>query len=86
MPFLANGLLPEAFETTNGSLSLEAAEDKLEPVAIIGFSLKFPQDATNPEAFWKMLVEARSAMTEIPKDRFNIDAYYHPDSEKPGTV
>ncbi|KAF1828904.1 reducing type I polyketide synthase [Decorospora gaudefroyi] len=56
------------------------------PIAIIGLSLKFPQEATSPQAFWEMLVKGRSAMTEIPKDRFNVEAYYDPDPEKAGTI
>lgn len=60
--------------------------DKLDPVAIIGISAKFPQDATSAEAFWQMLGEGRSAMTEVPGDRFNIDAFYHPDADRSDTV
>ena len=52
-------------------------QDKLEPIAVIGFSAKFPQDAKSPESFWQMLEEGRSAMTEVPEDRFNIDSFYH---------
>lgn len=55
-------------------------QDKIEPIAIIGFSARFPQDAISPEAFWNMLREGRSAMTEVPKDRFNIDSFYHSDA------
>ena len=51
--------------------------DRLEPIAVIGFSARFPQDAKSPESFWQMLKEGRSAMTEVPKDRFNIDSFYH---------
>jgi acyl transferase domain-containing protein len=61
-------------------------EDKLEPIAVIGFGLKFPQDADNPENFWKMLVEGRSAMTDVPKDRWNIEAFHHPDPDRHDTV
>lgn len=61
-------------------------DDKLEPLAVVGFSSKFPQEATTPEAFWKMLTEKRCAVTEWPKDRLNIDAFYHPDSSRPDTV
>lgn len=60
--------------------------DKLDPIAIVGFSLKFPQDATSPEAFWKMMLEKRCAMTEWPKDRLNLEAFYHPDGNRPDTV
>ena len=58
----------------------------LEPIAVVGFSLKFPQDATSPEAFWKMLMEKRCSMTEWPRERLNLDAFYHPDSSRPDTV
>lgn len=61
-------------------------DDKLEPLAVVGFSLKFPQEATTPEAFWKMLTEKICAVTEWPKDRLNIDAFYHPDGSRPDAV
>lgn len=61
-------------------------EDKLEPIAVIGLSLKFPQDATSPDAFWQMLLNKKSAMTEVPKDRYNVDAFYSNGTKKPGTV
>ncbi len=61
-------------------------DEKLESLAIIGFSLKFPQEAVTPEAFWKMLTEKRCAMTEWPKDRMKIDAFYHPDGSRCDTV
>ncbi|KAL8303319.1 hypothetical protein RB600_006977 [Gaeumannomyces tritici] len=58
--------------------------DAVEPVAIVGFSLKFPQDATSPDAFWDMLAERRSAMTDVPADRWSAEGYYTADSGKPG--
>lgn len=61
-------------------------EDRLEPIAVIGFSLEFPQEATSPENFWKMLTEKRCAMTDWPKDRMNVDAFYHADSNRTDTV
>jgi acyl transferase domain-containing protein len=47
-----------------------------DPIAIIGFSLRFPQDADSAEAFWEMLYNGRCAMTKVPADRFTIDAFY----------
>ncbi|KAL2784041.1 hypothetical protein BJX66DRAFT_344395 [Aspergillus keveii] len=47
-----------------------------DPIAIIGFSLRFPQDADSAEAFWEMLYNGRRAMTEVPADRFTIDSFY----------
>lgn len=58
----------------------------LEPIAVVGFSLKFPQDAVSADGFWKMMEEKRCAMTGWPKDRLNIDAFHHPDKNKSNTV
>ena len=58
----------------------------MEPLAIVGLSLKFPQDASSPEAFWEMLMRKKSAMTVIPDDRFNVDAHYHPDKNRTSMV
>ncbi|KAL8936336.1 MAG: hypothetical protein Q9216_004984 [Gyalolechia sp. 2 TL-2023] len=57
-------------------------DDKMEPIAIIGFSARLPQDADTTEGFWRLICEGRSAATQIPKERFNIDAFYHPDPER----
>ncbi|XP_014551034.1 hypothetical protein COCVIDRAFT_31369 [Bipolaris victoriae FI3] len=56
------------------------------PIAIIGIAFRGPGDARDPEAFYRMLVEGCSARTEIPKDRYNVDAFYHPDSERLGSI
>jgi myxalamid-type polyketide synthase MxaB len=62
---------------------LEAVEQaKHEPIAIIGMSCRFP-GATSPEAFWQLMRDGVDAITEVPPDRWNIDAYYDPDVETP---
>lgn len=57
-----------------------------QPVAIIGIGIRAPGDGSDPEAFWNMLVEGRSARSEIPKDRYNIDGFYHPSPERLGSI
>ncbi|KAI2936356.1 hypothetical protein CBS63078_867 [Aspergillus niger] len=54
-------------------------------IAICGFSLKFPQDATTPEALWDMMLQRRCAMTEFPADRVNVDGFYDQRS-RPNTM
>ncbi|CAG9992168.1 unnamed protein product, partial [Clonostachys byssicola] len=54
----------------------------LMPLAVVGMSFRFPQDATDAPSFWKMLMEQRCASTEVPPERFNMDAHYHPDSSR----
>jgi acyl transferase domain-containing protein len=63
-----------------------AEEDVLEPVAIIGLSLKFPQDATSPEALWAMLLSGSSTSTEVPSERFHSQSFYHKDPSNVGSV
>ncbi|VUC24070.1 unnamed protein product [Clonostachys rosea] len=60
--------------------------DKMEPIAVIGFSMRFPENATTPEGFWEILQNGRSVMTEVPRDRFNIDGFYDPDPSRPDTI
>ena len=61
-------------------------EDKVMPIAVIGLALRFPGDATSPERFWQMLLEGRSARSEVPTDRFNIDSFYRPGLGRTDTV
>lgn len=62
------------------------ANDALEPIAIIGIGGRFPGEATNPDKLWDLICKGQSAMSEVPKDRFNIDAFYHPHAERQGTM
>ncbi|GJC84774.1 highly reducing polyketide synthase azaB [Colletotrichum liriopes] len=56
------------------------------PIAIVGIAGRFPGDAENPQKLWDMISEGRSALSEVPGDRFNVDAFYHPHNERQGTI
>ncbi|PYI08862.1 hypothetical protein BO78DRAFT_440483 [Aspergillus sclerotiicarbonarius CBS 121057] len=56
------------------------------PLAIIGMAAKFPQEATDVDKFWDFLVQARQSWTSFPKDRLNLDGYFHPDPDHAGTI
>lgn len=65
--------------------------DKLEgakngPIAIIGMGCRFPGGADNPEQFWQLLRDKKDAITEVPRDRWDIDAYYDPNPDAPGKI
>ncbi|NEO73022.1 type I polyketide synthase, partial [Moorena sp. SIO3H5] len=64
--------------------TLEASQK--EPIAIIGVGCRFPGGVSTPEAFWDMLHQGVDAITEVPKDRWNIDEYYDPDPKTPGKI
>ncbi|WP_019815654.1 type I polyketide synthase [Saccharomonospora saliphila] len=54
-----------------------------EPIAIIGMAGRFP-GAPNVESFWSMLCSGTDAITEIPKDRYDVDAIFEPAPSSPG--
>lgn len=54
------------------------------PIAIVGMSCRLPGDVSTLEEFWRLMSRARSGWSEIPKDRFSKDAYWHPNPEKKG--
>ena len=68
-----------------GAVPLKAGENTM-PIAIVGMSCRFPGDATSPERLWKLCAESRSAWSQVPSERFNQEAFYHPQAEKLGTV
>ena len=70
----------------SGEAVPEVKDDGLEPMAIVGMACRFPGDATSPQTFYDMLEKGRSAWSEVPKDRFNVESYYHPYGARSGTM
>ena len=71
---------------TNGTGGPQAQQDDIKPIAIVAMACRFPGDATSPARFYDMLSQGRAAWSEVPKDRFNADAYYHPSNARSGTM
>ncbi|KAI1825276.1 hypothetical protein F4861DRAFT_538181 [Xylaria intraflava] len=69
------------------STEFEMAEQPiLEPIAICGMSCRLPGGVDSPSSFWNMLVEKRTGQTpRVPASRFNIDAHYHQERDRPGS-
>jgi microcystin synthetase protein McyG len=66
---------------------LERLEQRsVEPIAIIGMGCRFPGGATGPDAFWEVLRNGVDAISEVPRDRWNIDEYYDPEPGAPGKM
>jgi len=55
---------------------------EVEPIAIIGIGCRFP-GAKTPKAFWDILRNGVDAITEVPSERWDIDAFYHPEAATP---
>lgn len=55
------------------------ASEYNDSVAIIGFSCRFPGDASTPSKFWDLLKNGKSGFSPST-GRYNAEAFYHPKS------
>lgn len=55
-----------------------------EPIALIGVGCRLPGKITTKEDLLSALREGRDLVTDIPRDRWNVDAFYDPDPLAPG--
>ncbi len=53
-------------------------------IAIIGTGCRFPGGVNDTDSFWKLLVEGREAVSDVPSDRWNIERFFDPEPGLPG--
>lgn len=53
----------------------------LEPIAVVGLALRLPGGANDADGLWELLESGRPAWTPVPEDRYNGDAFYHPNAD-----
>ncbi len=56
-----------------------------EPIAIVGMACRFPA-APTVDDFWTLLARGGDAVSRVPDDRWNADAYYDPDPSAVGKM
>lgn len=54
-------------------------------IAVIGMAGRYPM-ANDNEAFWENLLAGRDGIVEVPKDRWDHDAYFSEDRDAPGAT
>ncbi len=59
---------------------------KIEPIAIVGMGCRFPGHANTPEEFWQLLRDGVNGISEVPDNRWDVEAYYDPDPNAPGKM
>jgi len=64
----------------------EAESSSNEPIAIVSTACRFPRRSDTPEAFWQSLLSGTDEVTELPADRWDLDAYYDADPDAPGKM
>ena len=61
-------------------------EGRAGAIAIVGMACRFPGGATSPARFWERLLDGFDAITEVPRERWDMDALYDADPAAPGKV
>ncbi|KAI2466075.1 hypothetical protein F4781DRAFT_434797 [Annulohypoxylon bovei var. microspora] len=69
-----------------GAILKALSQDASMPIAIVGISGRFPGDATTPSKLWDMVSAKKSARSDVPETRYNIDAFYHPNADHQGST
>jgi acyl transferase domain-containing protein/acyl carrier protein len=60
--------------------------DQQQPAfAIVGYAARFP-GAASAEEFWDVLRDGRDAISEVPKDRWDVEEFFDPEAGAPGKV
>jgi phthiocerol/phenolphthiocerol synthesis type-I polyketide synthase B len=55
-------------------------------VAIVGIGCRFPGGASDAESFWSLLSAGKDTITEIPRDRIDLNHYFDPAPATPGRM
>nr|ALD83703.1 tAT polyketide synthase [Sorangium cellulosum] len=72
---------PRAAEAPRGAPAPAARSAGSTEIAIVGMAGRFP-GGRDLDEFWQTIVEGKSAITEVPKERWDIDAHYDPDPHR----
>ena len=64
----------------SSGVACTSESEALSPIAIVGMGCRFPGGANTPAAFWQILLEGRDTVTEIPRDRIDLEPYFDPSS------
>ncbi|HVM13413.1 MAG TPA: amino acid adenylation domain-containing protein [Egibacteraceae bacterium] len=55
-------------------------------VAIVGIGCRLPGRVSTPDAFWDLLCGGVDAISEVPPERFDVDAVFDSDPSAPGKI
>jgi acyl transferase domain-containing protein len=64
------------------------AEGPIEPAsgfAIVGYAARLP-GAADTDEFWQVLRQGRDTVSEVPKDRWDVEEFFDPDPDAPGKI
>ncbi|CAG8978206.1 hypothetical protein HYALB_00011441 [Hymenoscyphus albidus] len=47
---------------------------------------RLPGSSYSPRAFWDLISQGKSGKCDVPKSRFNVNAFHHPNGDRPGSI
>ncbi|WP_433930447.1 type I polyketide synthase [Sorangium cellulosum] len=65
------------------------ASDRPRPfagIAVVGMGCRLPGGVDSPESLWAALSEGRDLISEVPPDRWDVNAHYDADASVPGKI
>lgn len=63
-----------------------AHRERTEPIAVVGLGCRFPGGVVDADSYWNLLEDGVDAITEIPADRWDVDALYLAEAGHPGKM
>ena len=57
-----------------------------EPIAIVGMACRLPGGCDSPQALWRFLLEGGDALVDVPRERWDHEAFFHADPDAAGRV
>ncbi|KAF4499910.1 polyketide synthase [Fusarium agapanthi] len=73
-------------KTEQNMISANAATPEEDPVCIVGMACRLPGGIRSSEDLWDFMIQKKSAYGPVPADRYNIDGFYHPQSNRSGAT
>lgn len=55
-----------------------------ESIAIVGMGCRFPGGVNDPASYWQLLQSGYDPITEVPPERWNVEAYFDADPSVSG--
>ncbi|GKT61260.1 polyketide synthase [Colletotrichum tofieldiae] len=77
-----NGINNNFGTKTHADASGDCNTEPIEPVAICGMGMRLPGGVNDANAFWDMLLNKRDGRCAVPKDRYNVKAWYAPGKKR----
>ncbi|KAI1172338.1 putative polyketide synthase [Nemania sp. FL0916] len=60
--------------------------EQLEPIAVVGMGCRLPGEVKSAADFWELMMSKKTGNTpKVPATRFNIDAHFHENNDRPGS-